>query len=731
MADDQNKDLNKVQKIIEELGHKIEGFGEKVKNHLKNTFANAKDIATSRMKEVSATVSDVIETVTTHTSSLKEKFSGAFEGIGKVAKESLGKMTKSVGQGVISVASDAIQSALSMEDAMNSFMASMGKSTQETERYQSILENIYSNGYGEGFQDIADAMAQVGKNMGDLDDASLQNITESAFLLQDISKGALDVESSTKTAKVMMQSFGLSGEEAMSFLATGIQDNLDGSGELLDSISEYSTHFSAMGLNADDMFKIFSKGADSGAYSVSQIGNAISEMSTRVVDGSASTSEAFSSIGLNATEMSAKFAAGGDDAKDAFEQTIDALAKVGDAVEQEKAGVALFGEAWNEMGPEAMAQLSAIEEGAYATGEEIDKLKMNEENNLGEMFEQLTRSIETLLLPLGQQLLPLLSSLIESIMPIVERALPPLVELFGECIKQLEPLINDILPVLKDLFDALMPTLMELISAVLPVLIEVISALLPFVQILIDLLMPLIDLFVELLEPILALISEALTPLLEALTPIIEVITSLLVPILQVLLTQFSEVFGGIVQIVSDYISRIVKHINLIVDFIKNVFSGNWKEAWNNIIDIFKNIVGCIGDVIKAPINFIIDHINGFIKGINKIKIPDWVPVVGGKNIKLPTIPRLRIGMDYVPSDDFPALLHKGEAVLTAQENALYRSLGGFNGLMLAFSERGYQDARNKSTKVLVVHSHVEVDGREVARSTAEYMGKQLPWEEI
>ena len=36
--------------------------------------------------------------------------------------------------------------------------------------------------------------------------------------------------------------------------------------------------------------------------------------------------------------------------------------------------------------------------------------------------------------------------------------------------------------------------------------------------------------------------------------------------------------------------------------------------------------------------------INGFIKGLNKIQVPDWVPGVGGKGINIPEIPMLADG---------------------------------------------------------------------------------------
>lgn len=673
------------------------------------------------------------------------------KGIASGAAKAIGAGMLTAGTAAVTAGTMAVNSAVSMDQAMNDFIASTGKGAEEAERYQNVLENIYKNNYGEDFQDISDAMELVTKNLGNMDDSALQSVTESAFALRDTFE--YDLSESTRAAKAMMDQFGISGDKAMNLIAAGAQNGLDYSGELLDSVSEYSAQFAKVGLDADDMFKIFQKGAETGAWNLDKVGDAIKEMSIRVIDGSDSTKEGFQTIGLNADEMASKFAQGGESAKEAFQQTVEALASLEDPLAQDAAGVALFGTMWEDLGPEVVTALADIEEGAYDTTNAMEGIKEVKYNDLGSMFEGMKRAVEMLLLPLGEQLIPILSDLITTIMPIIEDVLPPFVDVVGDLIEQLMPVIEEILPPLIDLFGELLPPLMdlieailpvvvdlfkqlippitEIISAVLPVLLELIDALLPIIQILIDLLMPVIDLFMELLQPILSLISQALVPLLDALMPIISVIMDILVPVLQVLMTVFSEVFAGIVENITERIGIITNIINSIVDFIKNVFAGNWKGAWQNIKDILKNIVDGFLSIVKAPINGIIDLINGFLKGINKIKIPDWVPGVGGKSIKLPTIPRLRIGMDYVPSDDFPALLHKGEAVLTAQENALYRSVGGFNGIISAISERGYHDSHNGNSKTIIIHSHVELDGREVARSTAEYIGEQLPWEEL
>lgn len=85
-----------------------------------------------------------------------------------------------------------------------------------------------------------------------------------------------------------------------------------------------------------------------------------------------------------------------------------------------------------------------------------------------------------------------------------------------------------------------------------------------------------------------------------------------------------------------------------IIDFVQNVFAGNWSAAWDNIVAIFGNVFGMIVNLAKAPINGVISAINWVLEKINSISvtIPDWVPGVGGKTMgfNIPTIPALAAG---------------------------------------------------------------------------------------
>lgn len=90
------------------------------------------------------------------------------------------------------------------------------------------------------------------------------------------------------------------------------------------------------------------------------------------------------------------------------------------------------------------------------------------------------------------------------------------------------------------------------------------------------------------------------------------------------------------------------KNFQSVIDFVKNVFSGNWSAAWQNIKDIFANTWSGLVDLVRTPINAIIGLVNSAISAINGISvdIPDWVPGIGGGKLgfNIPQIPQLATG---------------------------------------------------------------------------------------
>ena len=84
-----------------------------------------------------------------------------------------------------------------------------------------------------------------------------------------------------------------------------------------------------------------------------------------------------------------------------------------------------------------------------------------------------------------------------------------------------------------------------------------------------------------------------------------------------------------------------------IIDFLGGVFTGDWERIWNGLSSIFGGVWEGLKALAKAPLNFIIKMLNKVIGGLNKVQVPDWVPLVGGKGINIPTIPELWKGSNF------------------------------------------------------------------------------------
>ena len=124
--------------------------------------------------------------------------------------------------------------------------------------------------------------------------------------------------------------------------------------------------------------------------------------------------------------------------------------------------------------------------------------------------------------------------------------------------------------------------------------------------------------------------------------------------------------------------SKITSTIGNILQYLATTFINGWNTGWLKAKEVFKNIFDSLVNIAKVPINGVIGLINGMIRGIIsgvntaigvlnriKIKVPDWVPKIGGSTwgftiptMTAPQIPYLAKGT-VVPRNagEFAAIL--------------------------------------------------------------------------
>lgn len=174
------------------------------------------------------------------------------------------------------------------------------------------------------------------------------------------------------------------------------------------------------------------------------------------------------------------------------------------------------------------------------------------------------------------------------------------------------------------------------------------------------------------------------------------------------------ETVKNAVKAFRDYVGPIINSLEVIfmglTNFISGVFSGNWRRAWFGVRQIFESIVSGLSHIFKAPLNFMIDGINKFLSGIGKIKIPDWVPGVGGKGFSIPRIPRLAKG-GIVSASTIANIGEAGtEAVIPLQRNTQ-----GLDMIAEKISER-LSLSQNDGTGATYIIKLVLDDGRVITK---------------
>lgn len=178
------------------------------------------------------------------------------------------------------------------------------------------------------------------------------------------------------------------------------------------------------------------------------------------------------------------------------------------------------------------------------------------------------------------------------------------------------------------------------------------------------------------LVPLGGFIKESFGPTVEAISAIFDYLwKTVLKPFGTYLGNVFTEVFKALTVVLKELYNRVLKPLapfvtgvldvafetigdtieNLktvftgLMTFITGVFKGDWEKAWQGMKKVFKGVFDHLYDIVKRPLNLIIDAINAVIGGLNKISfdIPDIPGVPGGGKkigINIPKIPKLARG---------------------------------------------------------------------------------------
>lgn len=425
--------------------------------------------------------------------------------------------------------------------------------------------------------------------------------------------------------------------------------------------------------------------------------------------GSEKSGEAYKALGIDIKKVGSS--------SDAFDQVVTKLANMKDETARNALATKIFGKSYAELGPllDSGGQgIADLKQKASDLGMVMSNETVAAGENLGDTLDQVKGAAMGIFNSLGTSLIPTVQTFADMIianMPQIQAMFaqigPALTTFFAQALPMMMHLVSTLLPVILSLIQQLLPVIMQLlpvfmqiIQSILPVIMQLLKTLLPpimqIVQMLLPLLLALISPILPLMQPILSLLTPLINLLLQIITPLVNILNQILPPLatmltnyFQVMLPKLTVAFDAVGKIIGGAVTTAFNNLKPVIeglkkvfsgitDFVSGVFSGDWKKSWDGIKTIFTGIWGSLSGLVKAPLNTMIDMLNRAFSAIGTITIPEWVPGLGGKSFSLPHIPRLAVGLDYVPYDEFPALLHKGERVMTAKDNEQFS--GGKSG---------------------------------------------------
>lgn len=331
---------------------------------------------------------------------------------------------------------------------------------------------------------------------------------------------------------------------------------------------------------------------------------------------------------------------------------------------------------------------------------------------IGKILEQIFKVgsiIVTLVIGMIGAIAGAVGNVLMPIISVVVSVVSTIIGVVSSIVANIIGVVAQIIAVVVGIVAIIINIVANLISVIIGIVTGIISVIIGIVTTIINIVMGVITVIVNIISTIIGVVAGIISAIVGIVGAVIGVVVGIITTIVNVV----SGIIGGIIGVVSAVVNTIVAVFQGIIGVITGIFN----TIANAIGSIFRGIAKTIGNIIngivnivKAPINFIIDGINGFIGGINKIKIPDWVPGVGGKGINLPKIPKLAVG-GIVESATLAMIGESGrEAVLPLDSNT-----GWINEVVDKLVDRMDGDKASPGGKTTInnnyeVHNDIDVE---------------------
>lgn len=315
----------------------------------------------------------------------------------------------------------AAQSMLSLETAQKQFQASTGASTQEMQKYKSVMDDLHRNNYGEDINDVAQSMALVKQYTGELDASKLRDMTENGIAMRDVF--GMDLSETIRGVDSLMDNMGITSDEAFDLMAKGAQRGLDKSGELADNIAEYGSLWSQAGFSAKEMFAILENGLNSGAYNLDKVNDFVKEFGNSLADGR--IEENLGHFSDQTKSLFYQWKSGQATTKDVFRSVINDLATATNKQDM----LTLASNTWSALGEDnamkvitSLNQVNTTFDNVKGTMEEIKEVKYD---TLESRFQTLGKKFQTdVAVPIAEKALPAIEEGLDLVVDHMDELLP-------------------------------------------------------------------------------------------------------------------------------------------------------------------------------------------------------------------------------------------------------------------------------------------------------------------